>query len=156
MLFIFHMVIPLNTSKLNCSVRSPGYLVCPSHFRSGRDTSASSSRTKSAAVLQSSEIHVFRPFTGILLRASVEVYNSMQRIMMLIYAVQLSGPFLQPFKLKPKLYWSLCTSRTCVTCWRELLVKDTEDLRQQWWTENGTGDNIAPHVTLPRVITYPN
>lgn len=69
--------------------------------------SGSSSRTKSAAVLPSSKIHVFRLFLGILLKASVEVCNSMQRIKILVYAVQLSWLFLQPFKLKPKPYWSL-------------------------------------------------
>lgn len=84
----------------------------------------------------------------------MEVYNSMQIIKTLVYAVQLSGLFLQPFKLKPKLYCSLCTSWTCVAyCW-ELLEKDTVDLSSD--EQSGTGDNIAPHMTPPHVITYPN
>lgn len=117
------MVIQLNISKtkLNCSVRSPGYLVCPNHLPWGRDVSGSGSRTKSAAMLLGSEIHVFRPYTGILLSASVEVYNSMRRIKIVVYAIQLSGLFLQLFKVKPKLYWNLCTSWTCVAYWWELL-----------------------------------
>lgn len=63
--------------------------------------------------------------------ASVKVYNSMQRIKLLVYAVQLRELFLQPFKLKPKLYWSVRTSWTCVAYRWELLEKDAVDLRQQ-------------------------